>query len=57
MEALGRGERRVCAFTAELGLAQSKLRCHLKVLCPSAVALQQEVNPQHCFQGLLAKPL
>ena len=32
VEALGGGERCVCELTAELGLAQSKLSFHLKVL-------------------------
>jgi ArsR family transcriptional regulator len=32
IEALGEGERCVCDLTAELGLAQSKLSFHLKVL-------------------------
>lgn len=32
LEALGRGERCVCELTEELGLAQSKLSFHLKVL-------------------------
>ena len=32
IEALGRGERCVCDLTADLGLAQSKLSFHLKVL-------------------------
>lgn len=32
IEALGGGERCVCELTAELGLAQSKLSFHLKVL-------------------------
>ena len=32
IEALGSGERCVCELTGELGLAQSKLSFHLKVL-------------------------
>ena len=32
LEALGGGERWVCELTSELGLAQSKLSFHLKVL-------------------------
>ncbi len=32
IEALGSGERCVCELTSELGLAQSKLSFHLKVL-------------------------
>lgn len=32
IEALGSGERCVCELTAELGMAQSKLSFHLKVL-------------------------
>lgn len=32
VEALGGGERCVCELTAELGLAQSKLSFHLKVM-------------------------
>ena len=32
LEALGGGERCVCELTSELGLAQSKLSFHLKVL-------------------------
>jgi ArsR family transcriptional regulator, arsenate/arsenite/antimonite-responsive transcriptional repressor len=32
MEALGAGERCVCELTSELGLAQSKLSFHLRVL-------------------------
>jgi len=32
IEALGGGERCVCDLTADLGLAQSKLSFHLKVL-------------------------
>ena len=32
LEALGAGERCVCELTSELGLAQSKLSFHLKVL-------------------------
>jgi ArsR family transcriptional regulator len=32
IESLGRGERCVCELTDELGLAQSKLSFHLKVL-------------------------
>jgi ArsR family transcriptional regulator len=32
IEALGNGERCVCELTSELGLAQSKLSFHLKVL-------------------------
>lgn len=32
IEALGQGERCVCELTDELGLAQSKLSFHLKVL-------------------------
>ena len=32
IEALGQGERCVCELTGELGLAQSKLSFHLKVL-------------------------
>jgi ArsR family transcriptional regulator len=32
IEALGNGERCVCDLTGELGLAQSKLSFHLKVL-------------------------
>ncbi|MCT0224031.1 helix-turn-helix transcriptional regulator [Synechococcus sp. CS-1328] len=32
IEALGSGERCVCDLTADLGLAQSKLSFHLKVL-------------------------
>ena len=32
IEALGGGERCVCELTAELGMAQSKLSFHLKVL-------------------------
>lgn len=32
IEALGAGERCVCDLTADLGLAQSKLSFHLKVL-------------------------
>ncbi|MCX5969806.1 MAG: metalloregulator ArsR/SmtB family transcription factor [Cyanobacteria bacterium] len=32
IEALGRGERCVCELTDELGLAQSKLSFHLRVL-------------------------
>jgi ArsR family transcriptional regulator, arsenate/arsenite/antimonite-responsive transcriptional repressor len=32
IEALGRGESCVCDLTADLGLAQSKLSFHLKVL-------------------------
>ena len=32
IEALGGGERCVCELTADLGLAQSKLSFHLKVL-------------------------
>ena len=32
IEALGEGERCVCELTTELGLAQSKLSFHLKVL-------------------------
>lgn len=32
IEALGQGERCVCELTSELGLAQSKLSFHLKVL-------------------------
>lgn len=32
IEALGHGERCVCDLTADLGLAQSKLSFHLKVL-------------------------
>ena len=32
LEALGSGERCVCELTAELGMAQSKLSFHLKVL-------------------------
>jgi ArsR family transcriptional regulator len=32
IEALGNGERCVCDLTADLGLAQSKLSFHLKVL-------------------------
>ncbi len=32
IEALGEGERCVCELTEELGLAQSKLSFHLKVL-------------------------
>ena len=37
LEALGGGERCVCELTSELGLAQSKLSFHLKVLREAGV--------------------
>jgi ArsR family transcriptional regulator len=42
IEALGSGERCVCELTADLGLAQSKLSFHLKVLKESGLLADRQ---------------
>jgi ArsR family transcriptional regulator len=42
IEVLGRGERCVCELTDELGLAQSKLSFHLKVLKEAGLLTARE---------------
>lgn len=42
IEALGGGERCVCELTSELGLAQSKLSFHLKVLKEAGVLADRQ---------------
>jgi ArsR family transcriptional regulator len=42
IEALGSGERCVCELTAELGLAQSKLSFHLRVMKEAGLIAARE---------------
>ncbi|MCP9774907.1 winged helix-turn-helix transcriptional regulator [Cyanobium sp. HWJ4-Hawea] len=42
LDALGPGERCVCDLTADLGLAQSKLSFHLKVLKDAGLLLDRQ---------------
>jgi ArsR family transcriptional regulator len=42
IEALGNGERCVCDLTGELGLAQSKLSFHLKVLKDAGLLVDRQ---------------
>ena len=42
IEALGGGERCVCDLTADLGLAQSKLSFHLKVLKEAGLLVDRQ---------------
>lgn len=42
LEALGSGERCVCDLTTELGLAQSKLSFHLKVLKEAGLLVDRQ---------------
>jgi ArsR family transcriptional regulator len=56
IEALGSGERCVCDLTAALGLAQSKLSFHLKVL-KEAGLLQDRQQGRWIYYRLRSEPL
>jgi len=56
IEALGRGERCVCDLTADLGLAQSKLSFHLKVL-KEAGLLQDRQQGRWIYYRLRSEPI
>lgn len=56
IEALGSGERCVCDLTADLGLGQSKLSFHLKVL-KEAGLLADRQEGRWVYYRLQPKPL
>jgi len=56
IEALGSGERCVCDLTAALGLAQSKLSFHLKVL-KEAGLLQDRQQGRWIYYRLRSEPI
>jgi ArsR family transcriptional regulator len=56
IEALGSGERCVCDLTEALGLAQSKLSFHLKVL-KEAGLLQDRQQGRWIYYRLRSEPL